>query len=107
MSAFGHTGCILTVVNRHKNKSYDVYAGRPSVLGNPFQIGRDGTRNEVVAMYEDWGWKRMQVDAEFREAILNCEGKRVACWCAPANCHVNAIARLIERWKRESVKCAG
>ena len=29
-----------------------VYIGRPSVWGNPFVIGKDGTRAEVVEKYE-------------------------------------------------------
>ena len=29
-----------------------VNIGRPSVWGNPFVIGKDGTRNEVIANYE-------------------------------------------------------
>ena len=28
--------------------------GRPSVFGNPFHIGRDGTREEVVAKHREW-----------------------------------------------------
>ena len=28
-----------------------VYIGRPSVWGNPFVIGKDGTRAEVVEKY--------------------------------------------------------
>jgi hypothetical protein len=34
-----------------KREPYDVYIGRPSKWGNPFQIGRDGTRDEVIAKY--------------------------------------------------------
>jgi hypothetical protein len=28
-----------------------VYVGRPSKWGNPFVIGRDGSRDEVIAKY--------------------------------------------------------
>ena len=91
----------LTVVNRRRTKDFDIYAGRPSILGNPFFIGRDGTRDEVVAKYESYAWERLQHDGAFRMALLACEGLRVACWCHPQNCHVMAIGRLIERWKRE------
>ena len=37
-----------------KRARYDVYIGRPSQWGNPFQIGRDGTRAQVIARYERW-----------------------------------------------------
>jgi Domain of unknown function (DUF4326) len=32
-----------------------VYVGRPSKWGNPFAIGRDGTRDEVIAMGDAGG----------------------------------------------------
>ena len=31
-----------------------VYIGRPSVWGNPFVIGKDGSRDDVIAKYEAW-----------------------------------------------------
>jgi hypothetical protein len=31
-----------------------VYIGRPSKWGNPFVIGRDGTRADVIAKYRAW-----------------------------------------------------
>jgi hypothetical protein len=37
-----------------KRAPHDVYIGRPSKWGNPFVIGRDGTRDEVIARYEAW-----------------------------------------------------
>ncbi|MDM7953264.1 MAG: DUF4326 domain-containing protein [Cyanobium sp. CZS 25K] len=30
------------------------YVGRPSPLGNPFQLGRDGSRAQVIASYRRW-----------------------------------------------------
>ena len=38
-----------------RRERYDVYVGRPSPWGNPFVIGRDGTREEVVAKYAGVG----------------------------------------------------
>jgi hypothetical protein len=31
-----------------------VYVGRPSKWGNPVVIGRDGSRDEVIAKYRAW-----------------------------------------------------
>jgi len=31
-----------------------VYIGRPSKWGNPFVIGRDGSRADVIAKYRTW-----------------------------------------------------
>jgi hypothetical protein len=36
----------IKIENQRKYKGSGVYVGRPSPLGNPFEIGRDGTREE-------------------------------------------------------------
>lgn len=98
---------VLTPVNRRYSKDWDIYAGRPSILGNPYtHLTNTGVhscyrvmcRDDAVQKYEEYAWRRMQMDTKFREALLACAGKRVACWCHPLNCHVHAIARLIVRW---------
>ena len=35
-----------------KKAPFDVYIGRPSKWGNPFIIGKHGTREEVINKYE-------------------------------------------------------
>lgn len=37
-----------------KKADYDIYIGRPSKWGNPFSIGKDGTRKEVIEKYEKY-----------------------------------------------------
>jgi len=37
-----------------KRERFDVYIGRPSRFGNPFVVGRDGTRDECIALYRQW-----------------------------------------------------
>jgi hypothetical protein len=36
------------------------YVGRPSPLGNPFALGRDGSREQVIARYRRWLWAQLQ-----------------------------------------------
>ena len=36
------------------------YVGRPSPLGNPFQLSRDGSHAEVIASYRHWLWAQLQ-----------------------------------------------
>ena len=38
-----------TVVNRRSGAPYDLMVDRTSFWGNPFHIGVDGTRREVIA----------------------------------------------------------
>jgi hypothetical protein len=37
-----------------------IYVGRPSPLGNPYLLGRDGNREEVIAQYRRWLWAQLQ-----------------------------------------------
>lgn len=37
-----------------RTSATQVYIGRPSKWGNPFVIGRDGSRAEVIAKYRAW-----------------------------------------------------
>jgi hypothetical protein len=73
-----------------KRARYDVYIGRPSKWGNPFAIGRDGTREQVIARYERWLRSRPELLAPLGEL----EGKTLGCWCAPRACHGDVLARL-------------
>lgn len=78
------------VVSKRRGDEYDVYIGRPSKWGNPFTIGRDGTRDEVIAKYERW----IHTQPELLASIGELRGKRIACWCAPLSCHGDVLARL-------------
>ena len=73
-----------------KRERYDVYIGRPGKWGNPFQIGRDGTREQVIARYERW----IATQPELLAALPELAGKTLGCWCAPKVCHGDVLARL-------------
>jgi hypothetical protein len=61
-----------------------------SKRANPFEIGRDGTREEVIAKYEAW----LRADSERMAALGELRGKDLACWCAPLPCHGDVLLRL-------------
>ena len=94
---------MITVASK-RNGATGEYIGRPSLLGNPFAIGRDGTRDEVIAKYREWLWDEYQNDV----SGISSELKRLAalaqsgdltlvCWCAPLPCHGDVIKAAIER----------
>ena len=68
-----------------------IYIGRPSKWGNPFSIGKDGTREEVIEKYENW----VQTQPQLLEDIKNelC-GKDLVCFCSPLKCHGDIIIKL-------------
>ena len=79
----------MTVVHCKKSL-YDVYIGRPSPWGNPFVIGRDGTRAEVVAKYRDWILSQPELLAQ----LPTLRGRTLGCWCAPQACHGDVLVEL-------------
>jgi hypothetical protein len=50
----------IHVVSKKVYKGDGVYIGRPSSLGNPFVIGKDGDRAEVIAKYRIWLWGQVK-----------------------------------------------
>lgn len=81
------------VVHCTKGKHYDVYIGRPSKWGNPFKIGKDGTREEVVQKYEAWLLGQPEL---VQEAKRELRGKILGCWCHPLKCHGDILARIAD-----------
>jgi hypothetical protein len=70
-----------------------VYVGRPSKWGNPFVIGRDGSRDEVIAKYRAWIVRQPALMA----ALHELRGKDLVCWCAPERCHADVLVELANR----------
>jgi hypothetical protein len=86
-------------VNKH---DYDVYIGRPSTFGNPYVLGKDGTRAEVIIKYRAWLADKLAHDDVFREKVLALKGKRLGCYCVPSLCHGHVLAEYVSRpetWK--------
>ena len=75
-----------------KKDIFDVYIGRPSKWGNPFVMGKDGTREEVVRKYVLWLIKDEQRELLF--SIKELRGKTIACWCSPQLCHGDVLSEL-------------
>jgi hypothetical protein len=70
------------------------YIGRGSRWGNPFVIGRDGTRDDVIEKYAAW-FETAGLDAYLHEI----EGRNLVCWCAPQRCHGHfLLARANRRY---------
>jgi hypothetical protein len=85
---------LTRVVNVHE-KSYDIYIGRPTIWGNPFRIGKDGTREEVIQKYRDriMNSKRPEFRNLARKAL---RGKTLGCYCKPLPCHGDVLAEIAE-----------
>jgi len=70
-----------------------VYVGRPTKWGNPWVVGKDGTRADCVRNYMIWAYAPEQ--AAFRaEVRVELGGKDLVCWCWPNPCHAEVLLRI-------------
>jgi Domain of unknown function (DUF4326) len=80
--------------------TYYVYIGREnkrhglgeSKWANPYQIGKDGTRQEVIEKYRAYIKSRPDLLASLSEL----EGQTLGCWCAPEPCHGDVLIELLD-----------
>lgn len=86
-----------------RREHYDVYIGRGSAWGNPYKIGRDGDRTEVLGKYKEY-----LLRGEGRpllERIGELEEKTLGCFCAQAGglsareqtrCHGQLLLQILD-----------
>lgn len=79
-----------------RNDRYDVYIGRGSPFGNPFIIGKDGTREEVIEKYKSYFLYKIRNDIEFKIRLRELKSKVLGCHCKPKACHGDVIKEYIE-----------
>jgi len=82
----------MKVVNCRR-EHYDVYIGRGGQWGNPFRIGPDGTRDDVIEKYRDW----IVTQPQLMSQLSFLKGKTLGCYCAPLACHGDVLIELCER----------
>jgi len=82
----------MTKVVHCKKEPYDIYIGRPSKWGNPFSIGKDGTREDVISKYEIYIMSRPDLISSLPEL----RGKTLGCWCKPKTCHGDILVIMVE-----------
>jgi hypothetical protein len=78
---------------------YDIYIGRwnPKVKinskwANPFKIGPDGNRQQVLIKYRFW----LVHNKELMMSLHELRGKVLGCWCDPLDCHGHILAEFAD-----------
>lgn len=66
-----------------------------SNFANPFKIGKDGSREEVIEKYRNYITTKIKNDVLLKEELLTLKGKNLGCWCAPEPCHGNVLVELL------------
>ncbi len=90
-----------------------VKVDRSTKFGNPFVVGRDGTRAECVDLYVKLlagfvcltnGPSVEEQKAARRHVLENLEclrGKNLACWCNGSPCHADVLLELANKRSRD------
>jgi hypothetical protein len=82
-----------------------VYCGRANVRfgltesrwHNPFRIGPDGTRDEVIGKFEEY----LMADEALMEMLPSLRGKILVCWCKPESCHCEVLTHWAHQRSQE------
>ena len=72
------------------DQRHDRYIGRPTYWSNPFKVGRDGTREQVIDKFAEY----LAADRERLLKIHELSGQRLACHCKPLPCHGDILADI-------------
>lgn len=64
---------------------------RFSDWGNPFELDKDGNRDEVCDAYEVY----FDLKKSLHGKLDKLKGKALACWCDPERCHAHHIEKLV------------
>jgi hypothetical protein len=99
----------MSCVVHCQRSAFDVYigrgrdprTGRPGEWGNPFSHRPSrvpgtilvATREEAINRYRVWLWDRIRSGALPLGQLALLDGKVLGCWCAPASCHGDVLAR--------------
>jgi len=81
----------LTTVVNCKTTPYDVLIDRTTKFGNPWVVGKHGTREEVIALHRQWVLRRPELVAAIKREL---RGKVLGCHCKPKACHGDTLAAI-------------
>lgn len=79
------------LVVHFKKEKYDVLVDRTTKFGNPFEIGKDGTRSEVIAKFKQFVLSNPEYIKMVKQEL---KGKVLGCWCDPKPCHASILAEI-------------
>ena len=71
----------------------DIRIHRGTFWGNPYVIGKDGDRTDVIAKYEDY----VRSSKIMMRRLHELQGKRLGCFCdSTTPCHGDVLIKLIK-----------
>lgn len=82
-------------MNKHK-EDFDIDIMRPTMWGNPFIIGKDGTRREVINKHKEYLRQQLRTGNLGVEHLFFLQGKKLGCCCKPKPCHGDNYKELLD-----------
>lgn len=87
---------ITFVSNKDRGEHFDTYCGRGTLWGNPYAIGVDGDRTEVIRKFKyDFERDYLRGGDDFKEKLKLLRGHTLGCHCKPYACHGDVLARYL------------
>ncbi|WP_409076062.1 DUF4326 domain-containing protein (plasmid) [Pantoea sp. C3] len=87
---------ITYVSNKDRGEHFDTYCGRGTLWGNPYAIGADGDRDEVIRKFKyDFDRDYLKGGIEFKEKLKALRGHILGCHCKPYACHSDVLAQYL------------
>ena len=99
---------MIRIVNKYRRNSrlegIDVYCGRPSILGNPFNM-QIMSRDQSCDKYQEYFDAKIKAkDPAFMSGLRNIyklakKGDvNLVCFCAPKRCHTESIKAFLDQY---------
>jgi hypothetical protein len=90
----------MSVTVGRARRDRGILVARPSALGNPFVIGKDGDRRKVIEKYREWFASAIlsgRAMESFERIVQRARTGDVTllCYCAPLPCHADVIAEEV------------
>lgn len=90
----------------HRDVPLGVWIGPSSVLACPYQVGKDGTRSQVIRKYRAWLWQQLHEKGDVHVKLLKLSNQAgvmdltLVCRCPVCPQHARVIKSCIE-WMSE------
>lgn len=87
----GRKGIVFVTIEGRKER----YPKKDSLWMNPYKIGKDGTREQVLKKYRSY--IETIIEVMFDE-FVKLKGKNLGCWCHPEPCHGNILIEYLKKY---------
>lgn len=84
----------MKVYKVHQAPAGAVYIGRGSPWGNPFPIGPNASRDQVIEKFRIYAEARLIREPEW---LIPLRGKDIVCFCSPLKCHGDILIEMANK----------